>query len=489
MAGKSAVLSVRIIADAAKAAAGFQDAEKQVETFESKVTSKLGMTRDQIDKVAVASGAAAAAYGAFAFDAMKSASELQQATGAVEAVFKDQADGVMEMAKNAAQSVGLSASEYANSSAIMASQLQNMGISQDEVAGKTDELIRLSADLSSMYGGTTADAISAVSSLLRGERDPIEKYAVGIKQADINARLAADGLTGLEGEAAKQAETQAVLSLLFEQSSDALGNFARESDTAAGATQIAQAEWENAKATLGEKFLPIAVEAAEWLSRIAQVVGEHPQAFMAAGAAIGSFATAAMGISGAIRAVEGFSNAFKIVNSVLHASPIGAATAAIAALAGGLVIAYQESETFRNFVNAFAQTAWDVFTSVGSWIEKYIIGPIQKAIDKWQEFTGWVGDKWDTVTGWFGFGAGDPAVLGRFAADTLRFYPSAPEITAGFSAGTGMSAGTWPLRTSPVEVAPTQITNNITINGVLNADDAAREIKSLLERYEMRQAW
>lgn len=486
-AGRSAVLSVRIVADAAKAAAGFKDAEREVDTFESKVTSKLGMTRDQIDKVAAASGAAAAAYGAFAVTAMKSASELEQATGAVNAVFKDQADEVMAMAQNAAQAVGLSAAEYANSSAIMASQLQNMGIETDKVAGQTDELISLAADLASMYGGTTADAIAAVSSLLRGERDPIEKYAVSIKQADINARLAAEGLGDLEGEALKQAETQATLSLLFEQSSDAIGNFAREADTAAGSTQIARAEWENAKATLGEQLLPVAVEAASWLSRIAQIVSEHPQAFLAAGAAIGTFATAAIGISTAMRAVEGFTAAFKVLNTVLKANPIGLVVTAVGALASGLIYAYNESETFREKVNAFASTALDVFSNVGGWIENYIIRPIQRAIDKWNEFTSWVGNKWDGFTNWIGFAAGEPDMTGRLAADALRFYPTPPDITAAYAPAP--MRGGWAPRTSPIEAAPTQIVNNITINGVLDAEDAAREIKNLLETYELRQSW
>lgn len=488
MAGKSAVLSVRIVADAAKAAAGFKDAEKQVDSFEGKVEAKLGMTRSQIDKVAAASTAAAAAYGAFAYSAMQSASELEQASGAVEAVYKDQADAVMDMADKAATAVGLSAAEYANSSAIMASQLQNMGISTDDVAGKTDELITLAADLASMYGGTTADAISAVSSLLRGERDPIEKYAVSIKQADINARLAAEGLDGLEGEARKQAETQATLALLFEQSADAQGNFARESDTAAGSAQIAAAEWENAKAALGEQLLPVAVEAAEWLSRLSGVVAEHPQLFMAAGAAIGTFATAALGVSTAMRAVEGFTAAFKVLNTVLRGNSIGIVVTAVGALAAGLVTAYEKSETFRNAVNAFAEVAKNVFTGIGDLIERFLISPIQGAIDKWHEFTGWVGDKWDRFTDWVGFGAAAPDVTGRLAAEgILRFYPTPPDITAAYSSP-GFAPANWPLRTSPIEHTPPQVFN-ITINGVLNADDAAREIQNLLETRRLRQSW
>ena len=47
-----------------------------------------------------------------------------------------------------------------------------------------------------------------------------------------------------------------------------------------------------------------------------------------------------------------------------------------------------------------------------------------------------------------------------------------------------------PLRTSPVEAAPAVRQEvNITINGVLNAEDAAREIRGLLEREGVRQTW
>ena len=114
-----------------------------------------------------------------------------------------------------------------------------------------------------------------MSSLLRGERDPIERYGVSIKQADVNARLAAMGLTGLEGEAAKAAERQATLALLTDQTSSALGQFERESDTAAGAQQRATAEWENAQAKLGEALLPTLVDLAGILEKVRNMGGSE----------------------------------------------------------------------------------------------------------------------------------------------------------------------------------------------------------------------
>ena len=262
---KTAILSVRIISDSKEAAKGFSQAAGGVDKLEGKVKG-----------AASAMSVASAGVIAFGKEALDAASALQQSTGAVESVFKSQADAIKGLAADAAQSVGLSANQYQEFASVMGSQLKNLGVEQSNLVPTTDKLITMGADLASMYGGTTADAVEALSAVFRGETDPIEKYGISIKQSDVNARLAADGLDGLEGEARKQAETQARLAILTEQSADAQGNFAREIDTAAGSAQIAAAEWENAKASLGEALLPIATRAAEVMADLAAKMAENP---------------------------------------------------------------------------------------------------------------------------------------------------------------------------------------------------------------------
>lgn len=396
MAGKSAILSVRIIADAAKAAAGFGDAERQVESF----TGKLDRISPVVDKAAGYATVAAGAYTAFAYDAMQSASELEQSTGAVNSVFKEQAGIIEDLAKNAATNVGLAESQYKEMSAVLGSQLMNLGVSQSEVTGTTEELIGLGADLASMFGGTTSEAVESLSSLLRGERDPIEKYAVSINQAAIEAKMAEMGLSDLEGQELKNAETQATLALLFDQTADAQGNFARETDTAAGSAQIAAAQWENAKATLGEQFLPIAVQAAEIVGKFAEKLGEHPELFMNLGIAIGIAVTALSGLSGTIKIVQTLIPVFKALNAVVAANPFMAVVTVIALVAAGLITAYQESETFRRIVDNAASWVVDKFKivvewvkSVGEWI-KGLGNPFTKmgdiASDQLSRVQGWL---------------------------------------------------------------------------------------------------
>lgn len=224
-------------------------------------TAPLTKSFSTFGKVAAGVAVAAAAIGAavatgIGVKAVQSASKLEQAMGGLQAVFKGAAPEMTKFAAAASNSVGLAQSDYAQLATVLGSQLKNMGVATDQLSGKTNELVGLGADLAAQFGGSTSDAVSALSSLLRGERDPIEKYGVSINEARLQAKLAEMGLAGLTGEALTQAKTQATLALLYEQTADAQGAFARESNTLAGQQERLRAGAENLYATLGTALLP-----------------------------------------------------------------------------------------------------------------------------------------------------------------------------------------------------------------------------------------
>lgn len=192
--------------------------------------------------------------------AVRGAADLQQSVGAVEAVFKDSGDQILAWGEIAADAVGLSKNSYFEFATVVGAQLKNLGTPMEDVAERTNTLIGLGADLSAQFGGSTSEAVAALSSLLRGERDPIERYGVSIKQADVNARVAAMGLGELTLEEQRQAEIMATLSILTEQTADAQGTFAREQDTYLGVQQRLNAELETTAAEFGEQLLPILQE-------------------------------------------------------------------------------------------------------------------------------------------------------------------------------------------------------------------------------------
>lgn len=340
MASKTAILSVRIISDAKKAVAGFKEAAGGLDKLEG-----------NLKKVAPAAGLASGAVIAMGKQAVDAASQLEQSTGAVESVFKQQSDAIKQLAADAAGAVGLSANQYQEFAAVIGSQLKNLGTSQEELVPTTDKLITMGSDLASMFGGTTADAVQALSAAFRGEYDPVERYGISIKQSDINSRLAAKGLSGLEGEALRQAQAQELLAMLTEQSADSMGNFQRETDTAAGSAQIAAANWENAKAALGEALLPIVTQVATQMASLAQSVAQHPGLFQAMAAAVVGVGFAITGTLAAIKAFRaaqavvagvraawvGLNTSMAVVRASMVAGNVAAATSSAAAWVGAAV--------------------------------------------------------------------------------------------------------------------------------------------------------
>ena len=206
-------------------------------------------------------GVAAAALGAlgigsFFKSAVSGAADLEQSVGAIDSVFKGSAGQMHDWAKSAATDVGLTQNEFNQLGTLIGSQLKNGGTAMDELGPKTKNLIGTGADLASMFGGTTQEAVEALSSALKGERDPIERYGVSLNQAKIDAEAAALGFAKVNGSFEQSAQQAATLSLITKQTADATGNFGRETDTLAHKQQVLSAQWQDGKAAIGTALLP-----------------------------------------------------------------------------------------------------------------------------------------------------------------------------------------------------------------------------------------
>mgnify|MGYP000478597570 CR=1 FL=1 len=245
----TATLKLKIISDAKDAQAGLDGVEKK--------------TGKWAKGLKVAGGTALVAGGVVkvAYDQMiKPAGDLEQSIGAIDTVFKGNAKQMHTWAKGAATSAGLTRNEFNELGTLIGSQLKNGGMAMDKLGPQTNKLIGLGADLSSMFGGSTKEAVEALSSALKGEMDPIEKYGVSLSAAKIDAEAAALGFKKVGGAWDGQAKQAATLSLIMKQTGDAQGNFAKESDTLQGKQARLTAQFENAKAALGTQLLPVATK-------------------------------------------------------------------------------------------------------------------------------------------------------------------------------------------------------------------------------------
>lgn len=502
MASKTAVLAVRIISDARGAQQGFEDTAKSADKLEG-----------SFGKITKGAGIALAAVVALAAKAGAAASEAQQAAGGVEAVFGAYAAGVQQQAEAAARNVGLAESQYNNLAVVLGSQLKNMGTPMDAVAGQTEQLISLGADLAATFGGTTADAVGALSSLLRGERDPIERYGVSIKQATIDAKKAELGLSGLTGAADTNADATATLALLYDQTGSAAGQFGREIDSAAGSQQVANALWENAAADLGQVLLPIMTAAATAAADLAEGMTENSTAVTILLGVVGGLSAAILLVNGAMKAWAALqvivTAAQWLWNIALSANPIGLIVIAI-----GLVIAII-AVWILNWDTLAAATAdlWagmmeglgevgnffrDVFGAIGDWwqglVDSFengfdqIIGFIQSVLDWFGKLGGAAGSflsgngwQWDSSSA-SSFASRSAVAAAPDAAMMLRSAAVAPE---GLSAVPMSLAGAAGMSNTSRGAEP-QTVINLTVQGAVDPDGTARTIMDLLNGYARR---
>lgn len=245
------VVKVSVIADTKRFSRAFKGLAKETGLSGLAEAGKTAVTT-----IATVAAAGAAAIGVAGAKAVSAAADLEQSTGAIEAVFKSGADQMKAFADTAASSVGLTKNEYQELGTLLGAQLKNGGTSIDQLAGKTNDLIGVAADLAAQFGGTTADAVGALSSALKGERDPIERYGVSLKQASIDAKAAELGFTKVGGSFDNEAQQAATLALIMEQTADAHGAFAREGDTLSHQIQVLKAHLGDFAAKAGSLVLP-----------------------------------------------------------------------------------------------------------------------------------------------------------------------------------------------------------------------------------------
>jgi hypothetical protein len=467
MASKTAVLAVRVISDTKQGQAGLSDLGKSADSAGSKM-----------EGLALPAAAAAAAIVALGTKAVSAASDVQQATGAVEAVFGAQADAVKRFADQAATSVGLSKAAYSNMAAILGSQLKNAGVPFEQLGSKTNDLIKLGSDLAAVYGGDVSDAVSAVSSLLRGETDPIERYGVSIKQVDINARIAALGLDTSTSAALKNAQATAALSLLYDQTADASGQFAAQTGTLAEQQQIANAQMQNAWASIGESLLPIYTALAAAAAQVAGVIAENSTVFVIFGAVILAVSGYILAYNLIVKAVPAllqlWAAAQWLVNAAMTANPIGLLIAAIVLLIAIIVVVATHWQEFGRIFS-------DVCNAIVDWWN----GVVNAFANGFNQIIGWIQD----VLGWFGslFGAQQQASGGGFALTAgLGVGPLGPDAFPAVPFPLTAASIRFPRVPAPPRSTsrlggPAQVVN-VTVNGALDPNAVGRQIEDLLSR-------
>lgn len=228
-----------------------KDAEKGIGTFRKSLSGLGG---------AIAGFAGGAAIAGFAKDSIKAASDLAEATSKAKVVFGDSSKEVLKFAQNSATAFGQSRQQAIEAAGTFGNLFVSMKIGTKESAGMSTSLVKLASDLASFNNTDPTEALDALRSGLVGETEPLRRFGINLNEATLKAEAMTLGLKVTGATLDPAVKAQAAYSLILKQSTTAQGDFARTAGGMANQQRIANAQFEDAKATLGEKLLPIALK-------------------------------------------------------------------------------------------------------------------------------------------------------------------------------------------------------------------------------------
>ena len=258
--GTSGAIIARIVSQYSNA--GTKAAERDLKKFGAGIDKWAKRAAKAFAVVAAAAVFMAVKIGKQAVD---SASHLNESISKTGVVFEESAKQILAWSKTTADSMGQSQTQSLDAASTFGMFAQAAGLAGDSTAGFSMQMTALASDFASMFDSSPEEAINAISSAFRGQMKPISKYNLFLNDAALRNQALAMGIYDGNGSLTAQQKILAVYELLLKGSTKAQGDFLRTSDQLANSTRQVTANFENAKAELGMKLLPVVLTFARLL--------------------------------------------------------------------------------------------------------------------------------------------------------------------------------------------------------------------------------
>lgn len=211
--------------------------------------------------------------------------------------------------------------------------LQSLVVATGSVT-QAQDLLKVSQDLAAISGADLATVTDAMSKAANGNMKALR----GLDPS----------LTALIKEGASFDDVLVALTLHQ-------GAAAEAANTTQGKMKNLSIQMGEAKESIGAALLPAVTALIEKLLPLANWAQENSTLFLIFAGVIGGVAAAVLAVNAAMKVYQATLIVVKAAqaafNFVMAANPIGIVIVALAALAAAFVIAYNKSETFREFVN------------------------------------------------------------------------------------------------------------------------------------------
>lgn len=200
--------------------------------------------------------------------AVNAASDLEESINKVGVVFGESAQEVLDWSKTSATAMGQSQHAALEAAGTFGNLFTSMGVGRDQAADLSTELVQLASDLASFNNVSPEEALIALRSGIVGEIEPLRRFGVSLSAAAVESKALEMGLAATSKELTEQDKILARYELILQQTANAQGDFARTSDGLANQQRIFAANMQNAAATIGQAFAPVATTVFRQLNKL-----------------------------------------------------------------------------------------------------------------------------------------------------------------------------------------------------------------------------
>ena len=285
--------------------------------------------------------------------------DLQRNLSGLQTIF-GKSSGQMQAFAESGTAMGMSTAEAAKHVTFLGSVLKQSGFDMQSNMMFTKKLVSLGADLAATYGYDVQEALTGMTAMFRGEYDPIEKFGVAIKQAQVNAEMQRLGLNKLTGQEKLHAQQLIRMKFLLQATSDAQGAFTRNGDTLFVSQQRLSASFTNMQAKLGNSLIAPMTVLIQVMTALTETVGPHLESLFAV---IGTYFTmAGDGAAGFAGQVSGLID--QLTNFLTLIQPIVALVMWLASNFGSAILAGVVAFKLLNGVIKTAQGIQMAYTAI-----------------------------------------------------------------------------------------------------------------------------
>lgn len=256
-------LKVKISADDGDLQRGLDRSQKSINGF-SKAIKGMG--------IALAGVFAAETITRALKDIIKTASDAQETFSKFEVVFSAVAKSADVAFKDLRENYGLSSKAAKQLLSDTGDLLTGFGFSQQAALDLSTRVSKLAVDLASFtnFAGGAAGASQALTKALLGERGSVKALGISILEEDVKKQVAINTAKGLIFETERQAKAYATLDIALSQSKNALGDYARTSDSFANTSKTLNERLDDLKVIIGTAILPLVTKLTEKFVELAE---------------------------------------------------------------------------------------------------------------------------------------------------------------------------------------------------------------------------